>query len=88
MELYLRWLAKYEQEEGENPPLGIILCTGKKQQQIELLEIDNSGIHVAEYLTELSEKALLIQRLHQAIERAKQRLDYPATENKEKPDNE
>lgn len=74
MELYLRWLARHEQEPGEQPPLGIILCAGKKQEQIELLELGNSGIHVAEYLTTLPPKALLEQRLHQAIERARQRL--------------
>ena len=76
MELYLRWLAKYEQEDGELPPLGIILCAGKKQEQIELLELDKSGIHVAEYLTDLPPKALLEQRLHQAISNAKQRISY------------
>jgi len=74
MELYLRWLARHEQEPGEQPPLGIILCAGKKQEQIELLELDSSGIHVAEYITTLPPKALLEQRLHLAIERAKQRL--------------
>jgi predicted nuclease of restriction endonuclease-like (RecB) superfamily len=31
MELYLRWLTKYEQETDEQPPLGIILCAGKKR---------------------------------------------------------
>ncbi|AJY38119.1 hypothetical protein BW21_6298 (plasmid) [Burkholderia humptydooensis] len=30
MELYLRWLAKHELEPGEAPPIGIILCAGKK----------------------------------------------------------
>ena len=74
MELYLRWLEKHEMEEGENPPLGIILCIGKKQEQIELLELDKSGIHVAEYLTELPSKELLKHRLHQAIENAKARI--------------
>ncbi|WP_080895005.1 PDDEXK nuclease domain-containing protein, partial [Ralstonia solanacearum] len=53
MELYLRWLAKHEQEPQEDPPIGIILCAGKKQEQIELLELDKNGIHVAEYLTVL-----------------------------------
>jgi hypothetical protein len=48
MELYLRWLAKHEQQPGEESPLGIILCAGKKQEQIELLELDQTGIHVAE----------------------------------------
>lgn len=53
MELYLRWLAKHEQEPDEVPPIGIILCAGKKQEQIELLELSKSGIHVAEHLTVL-----------------------------------
>ena len=47
MELYLRWLNKYDRQPGEEPPVGIILCAGKKQEQIELLELDKSGIHVA-----------------------------------------
>lgn len=88
MELYLRWLAKYEQESDEQPPLGIILCAGKKQEQVELLEMDNSGIHVAEYLTVLPSKALLEQRLHQAIVNAKQRLENQSLEDKEAPQNE
>lgn len=75
MELYLRWLAKHEQEPDEAPPLGIILCSGKKQEQIELLELDASGIHVPEYLTQLPPKALLQQKLHDAIERSRQRLE-------------
>jgi predicted nuclease of restriction endonuclease-like (RecB) superfamily len=75
MELYLRWLAKHEQEPGEAAPLGIILCSGKKQEQIELLELGGSGIHVAEYLTALPPKELLQQKLHDAIARSRQRLD-------------
>jgi predicted nuclease of restriction endonuclease-like (RecB) superfamily len=74
MELYLRWLAKHEQEADENPPLGIILCTGKKQEQIELLELDKSGIHVAEYLTVLPPRETLQAKLHQSITNARRRL--------------
>ena len=74
MELYLRWLAKNEQEKGENPPLGIILCTGKSTEQIELLEVGKSGIHVAEYLTVLPPREILQEKLHQAIEAARQRM--------------
>lgn len=75
MELYLRWLAKHEQEADENPPLGIILCADKKQEQVELLEMDKSGIHVAEYLTVLPSKVELEETLHQAVINAKLRLD-------------
>ena len=81
MELYLRWLAKHEQEPGEAPPLGIILCSGKKQEQVELLELDQAGIHVAEYLTELPSKELLQQKLHEAIALSRQRLDNRSGED-------
>ncbi|CAG9233158.1 putative nuclease YhcG [Paraburkholderia sabiae] len=74
MELYLRWLAKHEQEPDEEPPLGIILCAGKKQEQIELLELDKSGIHVAEYLTVLPPREQLQAKLQQSIEAARLRL--------------
>lgn len=75
MELYLRWLAKYEQEPGEAPPLGIILCTGKNKEQIELLELDQSGIHVAEYMVGLPPRDLLEKKLHEAVALSKARLD-------------
>jgi hypothetical protein len=79
MELYLRWLAKHETEDDEQPPIGIVLCAGKKQEQIELLELDSSGIHVAEYLTVLPEKHLLEQKLKQAIDHARHFCRIPST---------
>ncbi len=71
MELYLRWLDRHEKEAGEASPLGIILCSGKKSEQIELLELDKSGIHVAEYLTALPPRAVLAERLGEATRRAR-----------------
>lgn len=82
MELYLRWLAKHEQEAGEQPPLGIILCTSKKHEQIELLELDKSGIHVAEYLTVLPPIEVLQQRLSQAKAQAKLKFGVDDTDKK------
>jgi hypothetical protein len=78
MELYLRWLDKYEREREEASPLGIILCTGKKSEQIELLELDKSGIHVAEYLTTLPPRTVLIERLEQATLRAQLQIEQRA----------
>ncbi|MBE3088060.1 MAG: DUF1016 family protein [Chloroflexi bacterium] len=75
MELYLRWLDKYERKQGEQAPLGMILCAGKKEEQIELLELGSSGIHVAEYLTSLPPKELLREKLHRAIILARERLE-------------
>ena len=83
MELYLRWLARHEQEADEKPPLGIILCAGKKQEQIELLELDQSSIHVADYLTELPPRAVFEAKLHSAIEAARKRLAAKAENGSE-----
>ena len=75
MELYLRWLEKYEKEPGEETPLGLILCAGKTSEQIELLQSGKSGIKVAEYMTELPKRELLEQKLHKAVELARKRLE-------------
>ncbi|MBI1293024.1 DUF1016 family protein [bacterium] len=74
MELYLRWLAKHEAQPGEETPLGIILCAESGQEQLELLQLGQAGIHVAQYLTELPPKELLLRRLHVAIEESRARL--------------
>lgn len=76
MELYLRWLDKYERQHGEAHPLGLILCAGKSDEQIELLELGKSGIRVAEYLTQLPPREILEKKLHQAIKEARLRLEY------------
>ena len=68
MELYLRWLDKYEKQEGEDTPLGLILCAEGGHEQIELLQLNNSGINVAEYLTELPDRQLLKERIHKELE--------------------
>lgn len=75
MELYLRWLDRYERREGEDAPIGMILCAGKKEEQIELLELRSSGIHVAEYLTAFPPKKVLQKKLHKAIELARRRIE-------------
>lgn len=74
MELYLRWLEKYETRPGEEPPLGLILCAGKSDQHVELLQLDKSGIRVAQYLTELPSRQLLERKLQDAVRLARERL--------------
>jgi len=75
MELYLRWLDKNMKIEGENTPIGLILCAGKSKEHIELLQLENSNIKIADYLTQLPEKQLFEQKLRNAIDIAKQRLE-------------
>lgn len=75
MELYLRWLEKNDHVEGENPPIGLILCAGKNSEHVELMHLEESNIRVAEYLTKLPDQKLLEQKLNQAIEFARNRLE-------------
>ena len=74
MELYLRWLEKNEMEPGEETPLGLLLCTEGNDEQIELLQLDKAGIKVAQYLTELPPRHVLMQQIHKSIEAAKARF--------------
>jgi predicted nuclease of restriction endonuclease-like (RecB) superfamily len=76
MELYLRWLDKYERRFGEEHPLGLILCATRSNEQIELLELGKSGIRVAEYLTQLPSRKILQKKLHRAIKDARLRLEH------------
>lgn len=80
MELYLRWLEKYEMQEGEETPLGLILCTEGGNEQIELLQLDKVGIRVSQYLTVLPEKKLLKEQISRALKEAKERQEV-AEEN-------
>jgi hypothetical protein len=74
MELYLGWLKRYACEPEEAAPLGMILCAGKSTEHIALLELQESGIHVASYWTELLPKKELERKLHEAVRRARMRL--------------
>jgi len=78
IELYLRWLDRHERQAGEGTPLGLILCVGKKRETVEVLELEPRGIHVAEYLTELPPRELLEKRLHDAVARARLRIEEQA----------
>lgn len=71
MELYLRWLERYEMEAGEEKPIGLLLCSEGNTEHIELLMLDESEIKVAQYLTELPTKEWFVDKLHRAIEIAK-----------------
>ena len=72
MEWYLNWLDKNERFDYEDQPMGIILCAGKDSDDIEYLEMDKTGIHVAQYLTELPPREILEARLRKAIAVAKE----------------
>ena len=82
MELYLRWLDKYERREGEETPIGLILCAGKKEETVRLLDMEGSGIRVASYWTEFVPRERLERKLHEAVVLARQYLAQQAGERK------
>ncbi|OQX93222.1 MAG: cytoplasmic protein [Tenericutes bacterium 4572_104] len=82
MELYLRYLEKYETEKDENPPIGLILCAEGNQEQVELLQLDKANIRVAEYITEYLPKELLEKKLHEFAQIAKKILQNKKAEIK------
>ena len=74
MELYLNWLNKHERQEGEEAPIGLILCAEAGSEQVELLNMQKDNIMVAEYWTNLPPKKLLEEKLHSALIEVRERL--------------
>jgi predicted nuclease of restriction endonuclease-like (RecB) superfamily len=75
MEFYLAWLDKHERQKGEESPIGLILCAGKRQETVELLNLGRSGIQVSAYFTKTLPKDLLERKLHEALVLARARLE-------------
>lgn len=85
MELYLSWLKRHECEPGEAPPVGLILCAGRSQEHVEMLELAKSDIHVASYWTKVLPKKRLEQKLHDAVRLARARLRRTGAQRSIKP---
>ena len=83
MELYLRWLEGNEMEPGEEAPLGLLLCTAGSSEQLELLQLDKSGIKVAHYMTELPSKEVLQRQLQKSLDAARIRFENKIDNNEE-----
>ncbi|MBI1786204.1 MAG: DUF1016 domain-containing protein [Acidobacteria bacterium] len=75
MELYLGWLKRHACEPDEAEPLGMILCAGRSEEHIALLQLHKSGIHVASYWTEALPRKALERKLHEAVRLARARLE-------------
>jgi predicted nuclease of restriction endonuclease-like (RecB) superfamily len=75
LKLYLKWLNRYERQEGENEPIGLILCSDAGREEVELLEMDKDGILVAEYWTTLPPKAEFEQKIHTILTETRERME-------------
>jgi len=74
MDLYLGWLKRYEWDPDEAEPLGMILCAGKSEGHVELMDLQKSGIHLASYLTHALPQKQLEAKLLDAVRLARARL--------------
>lgn len=75
MLLYLRYLNKNERRDGEESPIGLILCSEGNTEHIEYLMLDdNSPIKVVQYYTQLPDKKLLAEKLQRAIAIARAKM--------------
>lgn len=77
MELYLRWLDQHDRVTGEEPPIGLILCASKDDEQVRLMDMDAANIRVAEYLAHIPDMKVLQAQLHRAVELARERAAPP-----------
>ena len=75
VELYLKWLSKYEKQDYEEEPIAIILCSGKDEEVVELMDLEKNNIHVSEYWLNLPPKEILRDKLHKTVEYARERID-------------
>jgi YhcG PDDEXK nuclease domain len=76
VELYLKWLSKHEKEADEQEPIAIILCSSQDHELVELMDLEQDGIHVSEYWLKLPPKEVLQAKLHRAIAQARAKIGY------------
>ena len=88
MELYLRWLDKYDRAAGEESPIGLILCAQADTEQVELLDLGSANIRVAEYLDKIPDMKLLREQLHRSVQRAREQVAHGALPPVSAPDGE
>ncbi|MBR3799914.1 MAG: DUF1016 family protein [Bacteroidales bacterium] len=72
MELYLKYMQKYDMLPDENPPIGLLLCSEGNTEHIELLMLNEDNIKVAQYVTYLPDKQWFIDKLNRSILIAKE----------------
>ena len=53
----------------------MLLCTEGGEEQIDLLQLDKAGIKVAQYMTELPPREVLIRQIQKSLEAAKAHFD-------------
>lgn len=74
MELYLAWLLENEQVEGEQNPVGLILCADRNEETVRLLGLTEGPVRVASYRADVLPRKELARKLHDAVRRARARF--------------
>ena len=74
MELYLAWLRENERADGEQNPVGLILCADRNEETVRLLGLNEGPVRVASYLADVLPRKELARKLRDAVHRARARL--------------
>jgi hypothetical protein len=77
MRFYLNYLAKEVAKPGENPPIGILLCTEKDSEVVHFATAGDEGLFVSRYLLELPSAETLKRWLHEEKGQLLQSLATP-----------
>jgi hypothetical protein len=74
MHLYLNYAREHWMKEGENPPVGLILCAGKGVAQAHYA-LDNlsNKVLAAEYQTVLPNEKLIVEELERSTQQLEDR---------------
>ena len=68
MQMYVNYYDRYEKTDDEAPTVGILLCSEKNDNMVELTLPENSNIYASQYELYLPDKELLQKKLEQWIE--------------------
>ncbi|WP_188931437.1 PDDEXK nuclease domain-containing protein [Puia dinghuensis] len=69
LNMYLEYYKKYEMTAGDNPPVGILLCTDKEQEHVEFATAGlDDKVFVSKYLIELPDKKELEQFIKRQLQ--------------------
>jgi len=66
MRFYLRWLAEEMTHEGENPPIGLVLCSARDAEVVHYATAGDDDLFVSRYRLDLPSEETLRQWLHEA----------------------
>jgi len=77
--MYVNYFDRYVRQEFEKPTIGILLCSQKNDNIVELTLPKDSNIYASEYSLYLPDKALLQRKLTEWAEEFEEKNNHAQT---------